>query len=258
MPLTRRHVLGTGITTGITLASAMLPICRAAAAGGRSRLKALAFDAFPVFDPRPIAALAGEMFPGRGGELMAAWQTRQFEYTWLRSMTGRYRDFLGVTRDALVFAAKATRIEITPQQHDRLVAAHLQLKTWADVIPALDEIKGRGMRLAFLSNFTPGMLDACIRTAGLEGIFDEVISTDAARAYKPDPRAYVLGTNALKLQREEILFVAFAGWDAAGAKSFGYPTFWVNRLGRPAEELGHPHDGEGRDLADLVAYLAQA
>jgi 2-haloacid dehalogenase len=86
-------------------------------------------------------------------------------------------------------------------------------------------------------------------------VFDHVLSTDAARTYKPDPRAYELGTAALELSREQILFAAFAGWDAAGARSFGYPTFWVNRLGLPPEELGVLPDMTGPDLNALLAFV---
>jgi len=101
------------------------------------------------------------------------------------------------------------------------------------------------------------MLDAAIRGNGLESLLPTVISTHEARTYKPDPRAYGLGIEALRLPRERIVFAAFAGWDAAGAKLFGYPTYWVNRLQAPAEELGAPAaDGNGRTLTDLAAFMS--
>jgi len=99
------------------------------------------------------------------------------------------------------------------------------------------------------------MLDSCIKNSGLGDVFETVLSTDSAKTYKPDARAYELGTEALKLPREEILFMAFAGWDAAGAKSFGYPTFWVNRLRLPLEELEMLPDATGSNLADLRVFL---
>ena len=108
---------------------------------------------------------------------------------------------------------------------------------------------------ALLSNFTPVMLDTNVEGAGLRGRFDEVVSTDRARTYKPDPRAYQLGIDALSVARDRILFVAFAGWDAAGARLFGYPTYWVNRQGLPAEELGVRPDGAGHSLKDLATFL---
>jgi 2-haloacid dehalogenase len=89
----------------------------------------------------------------------------------------------------------------------------------------------------------------------LEGLFDHVLSTDRVKAYKPDPRAYQMGVDVLGLKPDQILFAAFAGWDAAGAKSFGYPTFWVNRQNQPAEELGVTPDATGGNLIDLAGFL---
>jgi 2-haloacid dehalogenase len=99
------------------------------------------------------------------------------------------------------------------------------------------------------------MLEAGIKNAGLDGVFEHVLSTDQIQAYKPDPRAYHMAIDAFQLTHEDILFAAFAGWDAAGAKWFGYPTFWVNRLNLPAEELGVAPDARGRDLTDLVSFV---
>ena len=99
------------------------------------------------------------------------------------------------------------------------------------------------------------MLDAGIKKSGLEKVFEHVLSTDEIRTYKPDPRAYRMAIEKFRLAKEEILFVAFAGWDAAGAKSFGYTTFWINRLGLPAERLGISPDGVGKTLGDLVGFI---
>ncbi len=111
------------------------------------------------------------------------------------------------------------------------------------------------MRAVLLSNFTAPMIDAAVRSSGLEGVFEPHLSTDRVRAYKPDPRAYRMGTDAFGLGREEIAFVAFGGWDAVGAKSFGYPTLWVNRMSLPVEELGVEPDVIGRNLDDLVRFV---
>ena len=99
------------------------------------------------------------------------------------------------------------------------------------------------------------MLEGCIKSSGIENLFDFVLSTDTAKTYKPDPRAYQLGVDALRQPRQKIAFVAFAGWDAAGAETFGYPTFWVNRLRLPPEELGILPDATGKDLSDLLSFL---
>jgi 2-haloacid dehalogenase len=219
------------------------------------RVQAIAFDAFPVFDPRPVFAQAEQLFPGRGGELSNEWRTRQFEYTWLRVAAGHYADFWHITQDALEFAATKLSLELSPEKRNKLMSAYLELKPWPDVPAALASLKQSGFRLAFLSNFTRAMLDANIESAGLAGRFEQIISTDQAKTYKPDPRAYQLGVDSLKLRREEILFVAFAGWDAAGAKLFGFPTFWVNRQKLPTERLDATPDGVGESFTQLLQFL---
>jgi 2-haloacid dehalogenase len=217
--------------------------------------KAIAFDAFPIFDPRPVFGLAETLFPGKGAEFSNAWRTRQFEYQWLRALSGRYADFWQTTEDALVFAATLLQLELTPDKRAQLMQAYLGLTTWPEVPSALSALQEAGIRLAFLSNMTAKMLEAGIKNAGLDGVFEYVLSTDQIRVYKPDPRAYQMALDALMLTREDILFAAFAGWDVAGAKWFGYPTFWVNRLNLPGEELGVAPDAIGRDLADLVNFI---
>lgn len=227
--------------------------------GGRpaSRIEAVAFDAFPIFDPRPVTRLAEELFPEKGAALIGAWRTRQFEYTWLRVAGRRYADFWVITEEALRFAAQQLSLELGSEARQRLMEAHLHLPLWPDARPALEMLHGSGLRLAFLSNFTPRMLRANIESAGIRDLIATALSTDLARTYKPAPEAYQLGVNALRLPKEKILFVAFAGWDAAGASWFGYPTYWVNRLQLPAEQLGTTPEGASAGLDSLVEFLSQ-
>jgi 2-haloacid dehalogenase len=224
-------------------------------AADAAKIKAVAFDGFPIIDPRPVFAKVDEMFPHQGAELSNAWRTRQFEYTWLRTLGGRYVDFWQVTEESLVFAAETLKIDVSTGQRDELMQTWLGLKAWPDVRPALKELKAAGIRMAFLSNLTSAMMDAAVKNSGLEGFFELNLSTDGVKAFKPDPRAYQIGLDAFRLAKEEIAFAAFAGWDAAGAKWFGYPTFWVNRLGAPVEELGVTPDGIGSGLGDLVKFV---
>ena len=223
--------------------------------GSRGRIKAVAFDAFPILDPRPVFTLVNELFPAKSAELSNLWRTRQFEYCWLRTLSGQYQDFWRVTGDALTFAARSLQLELTPEKHARLMEAYLDLRCWPDVAAALGSLKKAGIRLAFLSNMTTRMLEAGIRNSQLETVFDHVLSTDRVKAYKPDPRAYQMGIDAFGLKAGEILFAAFAGWDAAGAKAFGYPTFWVNRQSQPFEELGAAPDAIGGTLNELLAFV---
>jgi 2-haloacid dehalogenase len=252
MRLNRREFLN--LTGRGVVASALLsPIT--ALSTTQSQFKAVAFDAFAIFDPRAVFNVAETLFPGKGSELSNAWRTRQFEYQWLRAFATRYADFWQTTEDALVFAAKLVKLEMTSEKREQLMQAYLRLKAWPEVPSVLHSLQETGIRLAFLSNMTAKMLEAGIENASLQGIFEHVLSTDRLRTYKPDPRAYQLAIDAFKLRREEILFVAFAGWDAAGAKWFGYPTFWVNRLALPEEELGVTPNATSHDLTDLVSFV---
>src|SRR5262245_28752037 len=223
----------------------------------RRAIRAVAFDAFPILDPRPVFALVEELYPDKGVDLSNLWRTRQFEYAWLSTISRRYADFWQVTDDALVFAAKALKVELTPEKHARLMEAYLKLRCWPEVPAALRSLRKAGIRLAFLSNMTAWMLEAGIRNSQMEGVFNHVLSADRVKAYKPDPRAYQMGLDAFSLKPDQILFAAFAGWDAAGAKSFGYPTFWVNRHHQPDEELGVTLDAIGGNLNDLVGFVTE-
>jgi 2-haloacid dehalogenase len=219
------------------------------------KFKAVAFDGFPIFDPRPATALAEAAFPGNGQALVNVWRTKQFEYQWLRALGGQYADFWKATEDSLVFAGRSLKLDLPADTRHRLMSAYANLTVWPDVPPALAALRKAGVRLAILSNLTQRMLEDGLGRSRLDGMFEGVLSTGQIRTYKPDPRAYQLAVDALHLQREEVLFAPFAGWDAAGAKWFGYPTYWVNRLGSPEEELGVAADATGPDLEALVKFV---
>ena len=249
MPLTRRETLG---MAGAALAGAVLP---SGLRAEQKKINTVIFDAFTIFDPRPVFDSLEEIAPGRAKELGNLWRTRQFEYTWLRTVAGEYEDFWKVTRDGLVYAAEALHIPLSPRKVQQIMNGYLRLQAWPDSKAALETLKEQGLKLAFLSNFTPRMLNAAIGSADLSGTFAKAISTDAVRTFKPDPRAYRLAVEVLRTPRDRILFAPFAGWDAAGGKWFGYETFWVNRLGTPPEVLGVKADGMSRNLDGLVEYL---
>jgi len=227
----------------------------ASAAAGKPRFKAVAFDYFVIFDPNSIVPAIEDAFPGRGTEFVNLWRTRQFEYAWLRSLTGRYVDFRQVTEEALVYTAQALKLDLTQERKARLLDAYLHLKPWPDAEPSLRKLKAAGVRMVTIANFSPTMLRSNADGAHLTELFDELLSTDVNHSYKPDPRAYALGVEHLHLEKEDIVFAAFGGWDAAGAKSFGYPTFWVNSLGLPVEQLGVTPDGTSNGFAGLVSFV---
>ena len=237
----------------VTLAAATLAAPSAVAAA--RPFKAIAFDGFPIIDSRPVFAKVEELFPAHGRALNEAWRTRLFEYTWLRTLGERYEDFWHVAEQSLIFAARASHVDLTADQRDAVMQTWLTLKAWPDVAPALKELKSAGIRMAFLSNLTAAMMDAVVKNSVLEDFFEPHLSTDRVKAFKPAPIAYQMGPDAFKLPKEEIVFAAFAGWDVAGAKWFGYPTFWVNRAQMPLEELDAMPDGVGAGMGDLVKFV---
>ena len=223
--------------------------------GGHKRYAAVAFDYFVLFNPDSLVSVVDRIAPGQEREFTNLWRTRQFEYSWLRSITGHYVDFFAITSDALTYTANAMHVELTDAQRHQLLDAYLHLTPWPDTADALRRLRAADVRVITIANFSPAMLRANAENAGLTTLFDALVSTDANHSYKPDPRAYQLGIDRLKLSKCDIVFAAFGGWDAAGAKSFGYPTVWVNRFGQPLEELGVNPDRTVRDLKGLLDFV---
>lgn len=219
------------------------------------RVLAIAFDAFTIFDPRAPAAAVEECYPGRGKEIFAVWRSRQFEYCWLRTLNRDYADFRQVTEEALIFACKSAKVELDASARAKLMDAAFAFKPWPDSVAALRSMRNAGTRLAYVSNLTPEILARLSDAAGITDLFEHRLSTDLVKAYKPDPRAYQMAETAFGLPRDKIVFAAFGGWDAAGAKAFGLTTFWVNRLDAPLEELGVRPDAIGADLVELAKFV---
>ena len=173
------------------------------------RFKAVAFDYFVLFNPNSVVPEVEKAFPGRGAEFTKTWRAKQFEYGFLRSITGRHEDFFKVTEDALVYTAAAMELPLSPDMRDQLLGAYLTLQPWPDSIAALRKLKAAGVRLITIANFSDRMLRANAENAGIAELFDELLSTGANGTYKPDPRAYALGMQRLGLNKEEIAFAAF-------------------------------------------------
>jgi 2-haloacid dehalogenase len=186
--------------------------------------RAVVFDAYgTLFDVRAIAAPE---------PLLTLWRQKQLEYTWLRSLMGRFEDFERVTLDALRFASRKLGVAFD----EKLAQAYRTLPPFPEAEATLKLLHGRP--LAILSNGTQRMLDDVVRAAKLAGHFQHVLSADAVRMFKPSPAVYALATKALGLEAKDILFVSSNGWDVAGAKAAGFTVCWCNRLKAPAEELG--------------------
>lgn len=242
--------------TGLTATGLLLsPLVSFAHDPGKTRIRAIAFDAFPIFDPRPIFQTINDLYPEQGKQIIEIWLTKQFGYQWLRLAGHRYKNFESIAKDALDFAFMQCKIEADKKSTDLIMSKYKHLTIWDDVVSSLEQLKQRGIKICFLSNMTESMLRQGLQNANIEEYFDHVISTDKHQTYKPSPNAYQMGMEELKLKKEEILFVPFAGWDMAGAKWFGYPTFWVNRLNTIADKLDAEPDGTGTNLSDLIKFI---
>ncbi|HKB24503.1 MAG TPA: haloacid dehalogenase type II [Methylomirabilota bacterium] len=212
-------------------------------------LRGYVFDAYgTLFDVHGVVD-AGRAITRDPAALSAAWRQKQLEYTWLRALMGRYADFEVVTEAALRWAIRRLGLRADEADVRRLMDAYLTLACFPDAKPALERLAGRPR--AILSNGSPRMLEAAVRSSGLHRHLEHVLSVDAVQTYKPAPEVYALGPRALGIPAGELLFVSSNAWDVAGAKAFGYRVAWCNRQGAPEEELGLRADVVVPSLAEL-------
>ncbi len=223
-----------------------------------AEIGACVFDAygtlFDVHAPlRRLADTLGERAPA----LSETWRVRQLQYTWLRSLMGRYADFWQVTGDALDHAMAAHGIADLGVRA-RLMEMYLRLDAYPDAPACLAAVRARRVKTAILSNGAPTMLAAAVDHAGLRGSLDQVLSVDPLQVYKPDPRTYRLACDRLGLPAARIAFVSANGWDIAGAASFGLKAVWLNRTGTAPETLPGRPVAEIGGLDRLAALVAPA
>lgn len=220
-------------------------------------IDACVFDAYgTLFDFNSAASAARDELGEDWQRLSDLWRLKQLQYTWLRGLAQHHADFRQVTDDALDFALASLKIE-RPGLRDRLMDLYLRLTTYPEVPAMLRELKGRGMKLAILSNGTPPMLAAVVRNSGLEDVFDAVLSVEEVGVYKPHPSVYRLAAERLQIAPARICFLSSNGWDAYSAKAFGFRVIWCNRFGQAAERIPDMPDGEIADLSVLPAMVSQ-
>lgn len=220
------------------------------------RLRALVFDAYgTLFDVHSVVRLCDELWPGHGVQVSMLWRTKQLEYTWLRSLMRRYLDFSRVTEDALAHACAALGLALDDAGRKRLLAAYRELATFPEVRGALAALKASKIRLAILSNGSPAMLRPLMAHTGLGSVIGTVLSVDSRKIYKPAPTVYRLAVERLRVPKSAIGFISSNGWDACGAKAFGFRTFWINRSGAPTDALGVAPDHVIGGLDELPALV---
>ena len=185
----------------VAVASPALAATQAVAqtAGQFKNIKALAFDAYgTLFDVFSVTALCEQLFPGKGNQLAQIWRAKQLQYSLMRSLMGRHRDFWGLTEDGMVFAAKNLKLDLTADKKKQLMEAYLSLAAFPDVKPGLEALKKQGVKLAILSNGEPKMLEAAAKSAGIRDLLDDIISVEEVKIFKVSPRVYNLGSRAIE------------------------------------------------------------
>jgi 2-haloacid dehalogenase len=218
--------------------------------------KALVFDAYgTLFDVHSVVEQCDELWPGKGLLLSQLWRTKQLEYSWLRSLMRRYQDFAQVTDAALGYACAALGLPLDGERRRRLIGAYRELATFPEVRGALAALKASKIRLAILSNGSPAMLRPLVAHAGLGELIGTVLSVDPRKIYKPAPAVYRLAVERLRVPKRSLGFVSSNCWDACGAKSFGFRTFWINRTGAPVDALGVAPDHVIGGLDELPGLI---
>ena len=215
-------------------------------------LDALVFDAYgTLFDVHSVIRRCESFWAGKGQALSSLWRAKQLEYTWQRSLMQRYAPFSQVTREALAYACEALGLQLTVAQMEALMGEYQMLSVYPDVAPALKKLTGH--KTAILTNGSPDMIEPLVQQSGLR--FDAVLSVDAMKIFKPAPQVYELASTQLTIPATRIGFVSSNGWDALGAKSFGFTVYWINRAGAPVDRLGFQPDGILGSLGDLPEVL---
>lgn len=220
----------------------------------RLRVKGIAFDMYgTVVDVGAVAEACKEVASDPVA-FNTQWRAKQLEYTFLRTLMGKYRDFWKVTEEALEFAIQRFALQIAPEQRKRLMEAWLHPIPYPEVAAALPRLREKYL-LAILSNGTPKMLRTGLERTGLRSHFHWVISADAVKLYKPSPKVYQLAPKYMRLQKSKILFVSSNSFDVVGSKNFGFKVCWINRVGAPLDPLGPKPDMVVKSFDELVEAL---
>ncbi len=219
-------------------------------------VRACVFDAYgTLFDIHaPLRKLAPEIGP-EAENISKLWRQKQLEYTWLRSLMGVHADFWHVTGDALDYALEHYKVHELGLR-DEIMALYLKLEAYPDVVEALQAVRNKGKRTAILSNGSPSMLDSAVRHAGVEKLFDAVLSVEDVGIYKPSRRVYRHAMQKLQLHdAPSICFVSANSWDAQAAAQFGFQAVRVNRFGLADDRIPGKPAALIADLGSLAALI---
>ena len=217
--------------------------------------KVLAFDAYgTLFDIFSIGEQLRSIFGDKANEINQLWRKKQLEYTWLRALMGKYKPFYRVTVEALAYACDFHGEKINEEQIKSVMEVYSELKVYPDVIPSLDVLK-KDFQLCILSNADPEMLESASKYNQIDRYFQQMISVDILKTYKPSPGVYQLPEKLFNVNKEEVAFISTNTWDISGASAYGLQTIWLNRFNGNPETMGYEFNVSISCLSKLEPLL---
>ena len=217
-------------------------------------VKAIIFDAYgTLFDVNSAAEKCKDKIGDKWESFANYWRTTQLEYTWLRSLMKRHKDFWQITEDSLDKSMKAFSID--PSMKNELMNLYKVLSPFKEVPETLKKLKGKNFKLAILSNGTPSLLDELVKSNNLDKLFDDVFSIEEVGIYKPDSRVYDLPIKKYKIKNSEVIFLSANTWDVSGGGNYGYQSIWVNRNNNIFDNLDFNPSNQIKDLTELANLI---
>ena len=217
-------------------------------------VKAIIFDAYgTLFDVNSAAEKCKDKIGDKWESFANFWRTTQLEYTWLRSLMKRHKDFWQITEDSLDKSMKAFSID--PSMKNELMNLYKVLSPFKEVPETLKKLKGKNFKLAILSNGTPSLLDELVKSNNLDKLFDDIFSIEEVGIYKPDSRVYDLPIKKYKIKNSEVVFLSANTWDVSGGGNYGYQSIWVNRNNNIFDNLDFNPSNQIKDLTELVNLI---
>ena len=217
-------------------------------------IKAIIFDAYgTLFDVNSAAEKCKDKIGDKWESFANYWRTTQLEYTWLRSLMNRHKDFWAITEDSLDKSMQAFKIDLSMK--NELLDLYRILSTFPEVKEVLEKLKEKKYKLAILSNGTPSLLNELVKSNNIENIFDDIFSIEDVGVYKPDSRVYDIPTKKYQLQKNEVAFLSANTWDVSGGGNYGYHAIWVNRNNNIFDNLDYKAKNEVKNLNHLLDII---
>ncbi len=217
-------------------------------------IKAIIFDAYgTLFDVNSAAEKCKDKIGDKWEGFANFWRTIQLEYTWLRSLMKRHKDFWQITEDSLDKSMKTYKID--PTMKNELLNLYKTLSPYKEVHEVLIKLKEKNFKLAILSNGTPSLLDELVKSNNLENLFDDLFSVEQVGIYKPDSKVYDMPIKKYQIQKNEVCFLSANTWDVSGGGNYGYNSIWVNRNNNIFDKLDYSPRHQIKQLGELLDIL---